>query len=132
MQNAEWILKIMREDNLIVSMSYAFALKVVNVYKYIASGCGERVMATQLLKSGTSIGANVHEAVRAQSKNDFIAKMSIALKESYETEYWLSLLKDSEYISVAEYNKLYKENCDITNVISRIILSAKSNDNKEK
>ena len=122
----------MREDNLIVSMSYAFALKVVNVYKCIASGSGERVMATQLLKSGTSIGANVHEAVRAQSKNDFIAKMSIALKESYETEYWLSLLKDSEYISVTQYDKLYKENCDITNVISRIILSAKSNDNKEK
>ena len=113
-------------------MSYAFALKVVNVYKCIANGNGERVMATQLLKSGTSIGANVHEAVRAQSKNDFIAKMSIALKESYETEYWLSLLKDSEYISVADYDKLYKENCDITNVISRIILSAKSNDNKEK
>ena len=121
----------MREDNLIVSMSYAFALNVVKLYKRIANG-GERVMATQLLKSGTSIGANVHEAVRAQSKNDFIAKMSIALKESYETEYWLSLLKDSEYIPVEDYNKLYKENCDITNVISRIILSAKSNDNKEK
>ena len=120
----------MREDNLIVSMSYAFALKVVSVYKCITSGGGERVMAIQLLKSGTSVGANVHEAVRAQSKNDFIAKMSIALKESYETEYWLSLLKDSEYISVEDYNKLYKENCDITNVISRIILSAKSNDNK--
>ena len=112
-------------------MSYAFALNVVTLYKRIANG-GERVMATQLLKSGTSIGANVHEAVRAQSKNDFIAKMSIALKESYETEYWLSLLKDSEYISVTQYDKLYKENCDITNVISRIILSAKSNDNKEK
>ena len=123
MQNAEWILKIMREDNLIVSMSYAFALKVVNVYKYIASGSVKSFFDWALTASCTFAPMLV---------TLFKAKMSIALKESYETEYWLSLLKDSEYISVADYNKLYKENCDITNVISRIILSAKSNDNKEK
>ena len=116
----------MREDNLIVSMSYAFALKVVNVYKCIASGSGERVMATQLLKSGTSIGANVHEAVRAQSKNDFIAKMSIALKESYETEYWIELLSRTEYISEAEYNSIFPECRELTNILSKIILTTKA------
>ena len=122
----------MREDNLIVDKSYSFALKIVKVCRSLAGEYNDKVLARQLLKSGTSIGANIHEAVRGQSKSDFIAKMSIALKESYETEYWLSLLKDSGYICVAEQNLLYKDNCDITNILSRIILSAKSNDAQEK
>jgi four helix bundle protein len=122
----------MREDNLIVDKSYSFALKIVKLCRSLAGEYNDKVLARQLLKSGTSIGANIHEAVRGQSKSDFIAKMSIALKESYETEYWLSLLKDSGYICVAEYNLLYKDNCDITNILSRIILSAKSNDAQEK
>ena len=92
----------MREDNLIVDKSYSFALKIVKVCRSLAGEYNDKVLARQLLKSGTSIGANIHEAVRGQSKSDFIAKMSIALKESYETEYWLSLLKDSGYICVAE------------------------------
>ena len=122
----------MREDNLIVDKSYSFALKIVKVCRSLVGEYNAQVLARQLLKSGTSIGANIHEAVRGQSKNDFIAKMSIALKESYETEYWLSLLKDSGYLDVVEYELLYKDNSDITNILSRIILSAKANNAPEK
>ncbi|MBQ2026611.1 MAG: four helix bundle protein [Alistipes sp.] len=122
----------MREYNLIVDKTYSFALNIVKLCRSFAGEYNDKVLARQLLKSGTSIGANVHEAVRGQSKSDFIAKMSIALKESYETEYWLSLLKDSGYISVVEYTLLYKDNCDITNILSRIILSAKANCVQEK
>ena len=121
----------MREENLIVSRSYAFALSIVKACKNITARYNEIVLSRQLLKSGTSIGANIHEAVRAQSKSDFIAKMSISLKESYETEYWLSLLKDSGYLSEEEFKGLYKENCDITNILSRIIISAKANKEQE-
>ena len=130
MQNAKFKIIIMREDNLIVSKSYAFALNIVKTCKAIINNHNEVVLARQLLKSGTSIGANIHEAVRAQSKSDFIAKMSISLKESYETEYWLSLLKDSEYLTVDEFKSLYKENYDITNILSRIIISSKENGDK--
>ena len=130
MQNAKFKIIIMREDNLIVSKSYAFALSIVKACKAIVKNHNEVVLARQLLKSGTSIGANIHEAVRAQSKSDFIAKMSISLKESYETEYWLSLLKDSGYLTVDEFKSLYKESCDITNILSRIIISSKENGEK--
>ena len=119
-------------ENIIVTKSKAFAIRIIKLSKWLNDNKKEYVLSKQVLKSGTSIGANVHEAVRGQSKSDFIAKMSIALKESYETEYWLSLLKDSGYISVVEYTLLYKDNCDITNILSRIILSAKANCVQEK
>ncbi len=73
--------------------SYAFALRIVNLYKHLAEDKREFVLSKQILKSGTSIGANVAEANQAQSKMDFIHKLSISLKECFETEYWLNLLR---------------------------------------
>ena len=87
------------DDNPIVVKSKAFAIRIVNLYKYLRFDKKEYVMSQQILKSGTSIGANIHEAIRGQSKPDFNSKMYVALKEASETEYWLELLKDTNYIN---------------------------------
>ena len=81
------------KKNLIVDKSMDFAVRIVNLYKYLTKEKSEYILSKQLLRSGTSIGANVNEAVRAQSPADFVAKMYIALKESGESEYWIKLLE---------------------------------------
>lgn len=88
----------MKTDNVVKDKSYAFALRIIKLYKYLVEYKKERVIAKQLLRSGTSIGANVEEAVGGQSKKDFVAKISIAYKEARESEYWLRLLRDSGYL----------------------------------
>ena len=98
----------MKGNNVIVDKSKKFALRIVKAYKYLADK-NEYVLSKQMLRSGTSIGANVKEAIRAQSKPDFIAKMSIALKEASETEYWIELLTESEYLSVQSGTSLKNE-----------------------
>ena len=85
-------------ENVIEKKSYAFAINVVNAYKKLESR-SEYVLSKQLLRSGTSIGANVMEGLRAQSRKDFISKMNIALKEANESEYWIRLLMDTRYLS---------------------------------
>lgn len=85
----------MKTDNVVVTKSKLFALKTIRLYQYLSERKREYVMSKQLLKSGTSIGANVKKAIRGQSKADFYAKMNIALKECSETEYWLELLYES-------------------------------------
>ncbi len=84
-------------ENIIVVKSKAFAIRIIKLYKYL-NNKKEFVLSKQLIKSGTSIGANVKEAIRGQSKPDFYAKMNIALKEASETEYWLELLYESDFI----------------------------------
>jgi len=86
--------------------AYAFALRTVELYKYLSSEKKEFVMSKQLLKSGTAIGALIREAEHAQSKKDFLNKMSVALKEANETVYWLQLLRDSEYVSFSMFAEL--------------------------
>ena len=86
-------------ENIIVDKSFDFAVRIVNSNKYLNNEQKEYVLSKQLLRSGTSIGANVSEAERAQSKADFISKMSIALKEANETNYWLKLLYKTDYLS---------------------------------
>ena len=111
----------------ILDRSYDFAVRIVKLHKYLNKTFNERILSAQILRSGTSIGANVCEATRGQSKKDFIAKMNIALKEAYETQYWLKLLKDGEYITNDEFNSLHTDNQDITNIIAKIILTSKQN-----
>jgi len=97
----------MKSDNIIVSKSKAFALRIIKLYQTLQRQ-GERVLSKQLLRSGTSISANVKEGIRGQSRADFFAKMSIALKEASETEYWLELLYESGYIHNEEaYKSIY-------------------------
>jgi len=89
----------MKTDNIVREKSFSFALKIVDLYKYLHDENKEFVLSKQLLRSGTSIGANVEESQAAQSKKDFLSKMSIAAKEARESHYWLRLLKHCDYVS---------------------------------
>ena len=112
-------------ENIIEEKSLNFAIRIVNLYKFLVFEKKEQVLSKQILKSGTSIGANIAEAQDAQSKNDFISKMSIALKEANETKYWLKLLLNGEYISLEQFNSVFDDACELHKIISSIILSAK-------
>lgn len=112
------------KENLIVVKTYGFAIMIINLYKTLISK-NEYVLSKQLLKSGTSIGANVEEAVGGISKKDFRAKMSISYKEARETHYWLRLLKDTEYITSEEFAKFDKELSSILKILYKIIDSSK-------
>ncbi|MDQ2718640.1 MAG: four helix bundle protein [Bacteroidota bacterium] len=90
----------MKENNIILEKSYNFALRIIKLYLHLRKQKVERELLIQLLKSGTSIGANVEEAIGAQSKSDFIHKISVAFKESRETYYWLRLFKDAEIMDL--------------------------------
>ena len=122
----------MKSDNIVLDKSFNFAVRIVKLYKYLRYTIDERVLSTQVLKSGTSIGANIREALRSSSRKEFIVKMNISLKEAYETEYWLELLYKTEYISEKEYNSIFPECRELTNILSQIILTAKSKDIEEK
>ncbi len=114
------------KDNVIVDKSYRFALKVIEVYKFLTDVKKEFVLSKQLLRSGTSIGANIVEAQAAQSKKDFIAKMSIVSKETRETKYWIDLLIKSGYLNIDnEHNKdLLEEIKEIVKLLTSIVKSS--------
>lgn len=117
----------MSGDSLIEERSYAFALRVVNAYKYLTTAKGERVMSKQLLRSGTSVGAMMHEAKFAQSRADFVSKASVALKEANETQYWLRLLHDSDYIDDATFASMFDDAQQVTAILVSIVKSTKAN-----
>ena len=112
-----------KKDNVIKSKSYSFALAIVALYKKLINGQKEYVLSKQILRSGTSIGANITEADAAISKAEFSAKISIAYKEAMETSYWLNLLHDSHYISSSEFNHLYAECTSICKILFSILKS---------
>lgn len=97
------------KENIVVNKSKAFALRIIKLYKYLCDEKKEFVLSKQVLRSGTSVGANIKEAVRGQSKADFYAKMNISLKEISETEYWLELLHESEYIEKEHFESIYQD-----------------------
>lgn len=112
------------KENIIVKKSYDFALSIISLYKKLIDK-KEYVLSKQILRSGTSIGANVHEAIAGESKKDFIHKLGIAVKEARETSYWLNLLKDSTYLSIAEFTIL-NTNCEeLIRILNSIILTTK-------
>ena len=100
--------------------SFEFAVRIVNLCKYLRYKKKEFVLSKQLLRSGTSIGANVHEGRRAQSRADFLAKMSIALKEANETYYWLKLLYRTEYLSKEEYLSMDADIDEVLRILTAI------------
>ena len=115
----------MEKENVIKDKTFSFAVKIVDLYKILLEGKKEYVMSRQILKSGTSIGANVREAMNAESSNDFVHKLGISQKEADETLYWLELLFRSGYINEFEFEE-YKNDCDeILKVIKSIIISMK-------
>lgn len=117
----------MVNNNIIVDKSKAFALRIIKLYKYLTDNYCISPMATQILKSGTSIGANIKEAVRAQSKPDFYSKMNIALKESSETEYWLELLHESDYISKDQFENIYSDCEELIKILVSITKTQNNN-----
>jgi len=111
-------------QNIIVSKSYAFALKIIEPYKFLIDK-KEYVMSKQILRCGTSIGANIHEAVSSESKKDFIHKLGIAVKETRETSYWLNLLNDGKFITAEKFSELIKDCDELTRILNSIILTTK-------
>ena len=114
-----------KSDSIIAGKAYAFALEIVKAFKLLTNERKEYVLSKQLLRLGTSIGANINEAIAGQSKRDFIYKLNIALKEARETNYWLNLLKDGEYLNLKEFDTLIKSCNEIIKVLSSIIITTK-------
>ena len=113
------------KDNVIVVKSKSFALRIVRLYQFLCAEKKEFVLSKQVLRSGTSIGANVKEAVRGQSKADFYVKMNIALKEASETEYWLELLAESGYIEKIAFESIYADCQEILKLLVSITKTQK-------
>jgi len=122
----------MKENNIIKDKSYSFALRIIKAYKYLTQEQREFVLSKQVLRSGTAIGALVWESVHAQSKADFINKINISLKEANETEYWLMLLKDSEYMDEKTFISIHKDCDELIRLLVSILKTSKgTNDNKK-
>ncbi|MBR3111744.1 MAG: four helix bundle protein [Prevotella sp.] len=113
-------------DNIIQDLSFSFALRVVKFYKHLTENKKVYVLSKQILRSGTSIGANVRESIHAQSSADFINKLSIALKEADETEYWLELLNASDIIDDVEFKSMSDDVKQIIGTLVKIIKSKKA------
>lgn len=107
--------------------SKQFAVRIVKLYKYLYNDKKEYVMSKQLLKSGTSIGANISEALCAISKKDFLSKMYISFKECAETLYWLDILRDTEYITEKEYTSVYNDCKEIQRILTSITKTTRNN-----
>ena len=116
-----------KDDNVVVQKSYAFSLRCVKLYKYLCSRDGNYIIGKQLLRSGTSIGANVREALRAQTRPDFITKLNVALKEASETEYWIELLRDSDYISSSQSESMLADCVELLKILTSIVKKSKEN-----
>lgn len=114
----------MEKKNIIKEKSFAFAIEVVNLYKVLAEK-KEFVLSRQMLRSGTSIGANVREAEHAQSKADFIHKLSISLKEANETEYWLDLLYETKYLSEIDFLNIKPKITELLRLLTSIVKTSK-------
>ena len=113
------------EKNVILDKSKAFALRIIKLYKYLCDNKKEYILSKQVLRSGTSIGANVRESVNAQSRLDFINKLNIALKEANETEYWLELLHESNILDEKQFESIYDDCKKIVGTLTKIIKTTK-------
>ncbi len=117
------------KDNIILDKSFSFSVRVVNLYKYLCAEKREYVLSKQLLRSGTSIGANINEAQAGQSKADFIAKMAIASKEARESKYWIELLIKTDYLNIDDTHTKSLQN-DIEEIIKLLTSIVKSSQGK--
>ena len=116
----------MKEGNIIQEKSYAFAIRIVNLYRYLTEVKQEYVLSKQILRSGTSIGANIEEGIGGQSEKDFFSKLHIAYKEAREIHYWLRILRDTNYLSPKESSDIL-ENCnELLKIIGTILKTMKT------
>ena len=116
----------MKDNNQIAFDSKNFAIRIVNLYKFLVDVKKEFVLSKQILRCGTSIGANFSESVFAQSRQDFISKLSISLKEASETKFWLELLHETDYISDSQFESLNNDNSKLIGTLVNIINSTKN------
>ena len=117
----------MARDSILGNKSLAFAKRIAKCYRYLHDKKRESVMSKQLLRSGTSIGANVCEGLNAQSRKDFISKLNIALKEASETDYWLDVIHSAEYFTDQEYDSLKADNDELLKLLISTIKKTKEN-----
>lgn len=108
------------KENIVRDKSYAFAIRIVNAYKFLCEQRKEFVLSKQLLRSGNSVGANIEEAIGGQSRKDFFAKLSIAYKEARETQYWIKLLRDTDYLSKEQSDSLLDDAEELLRIIGSI------------
>ncbi len=120
----------MKETSAICEKSYAFAVRIVKLFRYLSEKKKEYVLSKQVLRSGTSIGAMVREGQQAESRADFVHKLAVALKEANETEYWLELLKDSELITQKMFDSIHSDVNELIKILTSIIKSTKRNGTK--
>ena len=112
-------------DNAVRERSYRFAVRIVKLCRFLKNEKKEHIMSRQLLRSGTSVGANVAEAQHAQSRQDFLAKLNIALKEAAETDYWLRLLYETEYLTERQFKSIYEDCDEVERLLVSIVKSVK-------
>ena len=117
----------MGKDSLIQSKTKTFAIRIIKLYKYLTETQNEHVMSKQMLRAGTSIGANTRESINAQSKLDFINKLNIALKETDETQYWLELLYETNFLNEKQFQSIYDDSKEIAALLVTIIKTTKKN-----
>lgn len=114
-------------ENVVKEKSFAFALRVVKLYQYLQKEKKEFVLSKQLLRSGTSVGALVREAEQAESKADFIHKLAIAQKEANESEYWIELLFQADYLAESQYSSIHADIAELQKLLASILISTKKN-----
>ncbi|MCL1934167.1 MAG: four helix bundle protein [Candidatus Azobacteroides sp.] len=115
----------MKKGNVIREKSFKFAIRSINLYKTLSNDHKEFILSRQLLRSGTSIGANIREALNAESNADFVHKLAIAQKECDETGYWLELLHETGFINTSEFNSIHSDASELLKIIRSIILTSK-------
>jgi four helix bundle protein len=116
----------MKEGNILRDKSYAFALRIVRTYRFLAEEKHEYNLSKQLVRAGTSIGANVEEAIGGQSRKDFGSKLSIAYKEKRETHYWIRLLRDTDYLTPNQAASLLTDTDELLRILGSILKKLKS------
>jgi four helix bundle protein len=114
------------KGNVVRDKSFAFALRVVRLAEYLRCDRKEFVLSRQVLRSGTAVGALIRESEHAQSRADFISKMSIALKEANETEYWIDLLHQSDYIDQTKYNSIHPDIVELLKLLVSIVITSRN------
>ena len=117
----------MKDSNPVVQKSKAFAIRIIRLYQHLTVEKKEFILLKQVLRSGTSIGANIRESIKAQSTADFLAKMQISLKEADKTQYWLELLRETDYISGKAADSLIADCEEIIRLVAAIVKTSKEN-----
>lgn len=114
------------KDNIVYEKAFKFAIKIVDLYKYLCKEKNEYILSKQVLRAGTSIGANIKEGIEGQSTRDFLSKMSIALKEASESEYWLELLISTNYIEKELFKDILDDCKELNRILTAIIRTTKN------